>query len=248
MYYIIGDIGNTSTRICLLNKTRILKSLIFDTKYIFKKGFINGVFKKLIKNSLQKKILFSCVVPKALKKIKQIFDKKKYEIIEIKSLNLRRLIKINIKNISQLGSDRIVNSIAGKKFKNCLIIDFGTATTFDIVKNGTYEGGVIAPGVKLSIKNLNHSTAMLPMIELKNKQMSYGKNTKDALNAGFIWGYDGLINNIIYRITKNWKMNYKIILTGGYAKLFKKIIKRKTSVDQNITIKGISKVYREFYE
>ena len=111
MYYIIGDIGNTSTRICLLNKTRILKSLIFDTKYIFKKGFINGVFKKLIKNSLQKKILFSCVVPKALKKIKQIFDKKKYEIIEIKSLNLRRLIKINIKNISQLGSDRIVNSM-----------------------------------------------------------------------------------------------------------------------------------------
>ena len=183
-----------------------------------------------------------------LKALKDQTNGYKYEIIEIKSLNLRRLIKINIKNISQLGSDRIVNSIAGKKFKNCLIIDFGTATTFDIVKNGTYEGGVIAPGVKLSIKNLNHSTAMLPMIELKNKQMSYGKNTKDALNAGFIWGYDGLINNIIYRITKNWKMNYKIILTGGYAKLFKKIIKRKTSVDQNITIKGISKVYREFYE
>ena len=86
------------------------------------------------------------------------------------------------------------------------------------------------------------------MFDLKNMQKSYGKNTIDALNAGFIWGYDGLINNIIYRITKNWKMNYKIILTGGYAKLFKKIIKRKTSVDQNITIKGISKVYREFYE
>ena len=65
----------------------------------------------------------------------------------------------------------------------------------------------------------------------------------DALNAGFIWGYDGLINNIIMKITKNWKKNYKIILTGGYAKLFKKIIRRRTIVDQNITIKGISKVY-----
>ena len=248
MFYVIGDIGNTSTRICLLSKNRIIKSFIFDTKYIFKKGFIHSIFKKLNRNNLQKKLLFSCVVPAALKKIKKIFSKTKYKIIEIKSLNLSRLIKINIKNISQLGSDRIVNSIEGKKYKNCLIIDFGTATTFDIVKNGIYEGGVIAPGVKSSIKNLSQSTAMLPMFNLNNKQNSYGKNTKDALNAGFIWGYDGLINNIIKRITKNWKMNYKIILTGGYAKLFKKIVKRKTIVDQNITIKGVSKVYREFYE
>ena len=155
------------------------------------------------------------------------------------------MIKINIRNISQLGSDRIVNSIEGKKFDNCLIIDFGTATTFDIIKGGTYEGGVIAPGVKLSIKNLSHSTALLPTFDLKNNQKSYGKTTKDALNAGFIWGYEGLINNIINKITLNWKMNYKIILTGGYANLFKKIIKKKTIVDQNITIKGVSKVYRE---
>ena len=216
------------------------------TQNIFKKGFIKSILKKLIINNLQKNLLFSCVVPIALNRIKKIFNKSNFKVIEIKRLNLRKLIKINIKNISQLGSDRIVNSIEGKKFKNCLIIDFGTATTFDIVKNGVYEGGVIAPGIKLSIKNLSQSTALLPMFDLKNKQKSYGKNTKDALNAGFIWGYEGLINNIINKITKNWKMNYKIILTGGYAKLFKKIIKRKTIVDQNITIKGVSKVYREF--
>ena len=93
---------------------------------------------------------------------------------------------------------------------------------------------------------MSQATALLPTFSLKNKQKSYGKNTKDALNAGFIWGYDGLINNIIDKITKNWKINYKIILTGGYANLFKKIIKRKTIIDQNITIKGISKVYRKF--
>ena len=130
------------------------------------------------------------------------------------------MIKINVKNLSQLGSDRIVNSIEGKKFKNCLIIDFGTATTFDIIKNGTYEGGVIAPGVKSSIQNLSQSTALLPLFNLKNKQRTYGKNTKDALNAGFIWGYEGLINNIINKITLKWKINYKIILTGGYAIFF----------------------------
>ena len=246
MYYIIGDIGNTSTRICLLNKSKILKSIIFDTKNIFLKGYIKKIFSKFFHKKIKKEILFSSVVPLAFKKIKNNFKTSNFTIYEIKKFNLKKIIKINIKNIKQLGSDRIVNSIEGKKFRNCLIIDFGTATTFDIVKNGVYEGGVIAPGVKSSIKNLSQSTALLPMFDLKNIQKSYGKNTIDALNAGFIWGYDGLINNIINKITKNWKMNYKIILTGGYANLFKKIIKRKSIIDQDITIKGASRVYREF--
>ena len=246
MYYIIGDIGNTSTRICLLVKSKIIKSIIFDTKKIFLRNYLKKIFNKLLKKKFKKEILFSCVVPLALKKIKKTLKNTDYKVLEIKNFELKSLIKLNVKNKNQLGSDRIVNSIEGKKFKDCLIIDFGTATTFDIVKNGIYEGGVIAPGIKSSIKNLSQSTALLPVINLKNKQKSYGKNTKDALNAGFIWGYDGLINNIISKITRNWKMNYKIILTGGYANLFKKIIKRKTIVDQNITIKGVSKVYREF--
>ena len=246
MNYIIGDIGNTSTRVCLLNESKILHSIIFDTKKIFLKGFFKKTINRFSKKNLKSEILFSCVVPLALKEIKKNLKKTNYQVLEIKSLNLKKMIKINIKNFKQLGSDRIVNSIKGKEFKNCLIIDFGTATTFDIVKNETYEGGVIAPGIKLSIKNLSQSTALLPMFDLKSQQKSYGKNTKDALNAGFIWGYEGLINNIIYKITNNWKMKYKIILTGGYANLFKKIIKKRTIIDQNITIKGVSKVYREF--
>ena len=245
MYYIVGDIGNSSTRICLFNKSKIIKSVIFETKNIFSKGNVKKTLNKLIKKNLKKNILFSSVVPLAFKQLKKILKKTNYKVLEIKSIKLNKLIKLNIKNINQIGSDRIVNSIEGKKFKNCLIIDFGTATTFDIVKKGVYEGGVIAPGVKLSIKNLSQSTALLPMFDLKNTKKNYGKNTKDALNAGFIWGYEGLINNIVNKITRNWKMNYKIILTGGYANLFKKIIKRKTIVDQNVTIKGVSKVYRE---
>ena len=82
---------------------------------------------------------------------------------------------------SQLGSDRIVNAIGGKKYKNCLILDFGTATTFDIIKNGVYEGGVIAPGIKLSMTNLSSSTALLPMFNLKSSQKIYGKNIESIL-------------------------------------------------------------------
>ena len=246
MNFIVGDIGNTSTRICLLNdRSKILRSIIFNTKNIFLRGYIDKIFKKFFQKNVKKDILFSCVVPLAIKKIKIKLKKNKFNVLEIKKLNLKKLIKINIKNINQLGSDRIVNSIEGKKFFNCLIIDFGTATTFDIVRKGKYIGGVIAPGVKSSIKNLSQSTALLPLIDLKYNQKSYGKNTKDALNAGFVWGYEGLINNIINKITLNWKSDYKIILTGGYANLFKKIIKRKTTIDQNITIKGVSRVYRE---
>ena len=243
MYYIVGDIGNTSTRICLLKKSKILKSIIFDTENLLIKGFIKKILKNFKKKKLKKEILFSSVVPRAFKKIKNDLKNENLKVLEIKSLSLKKLIKINIKNISQLGSDRIVNSIEGKRFKNCLIIDFGTATTFDIIRNGVYEGGVIAPGVKLSIKNLSQSTALLPFFNLKSNQKTYGKNTKEALNAGFIWGYQGLINNIINKITFNWKMKYKIILTGGYASLFKKFIKKRTFVDRNITINGISRVY-----
>ena len=246
MKYIIGDIGNTSTKICVLNKNFVtLKSFIFETNKIYVKKYLNKLLKKFLDKNSNSKILFSSVVPSALKEIKKIFKRTKFKIIEIKDLKLKKIIKINVKNNSQLGSDRIANAIGASRFKNCLILDFGTATTFDIVKEGIYEGGVIAPGVKLSMMNLSSSTALLPMFNLKSVQKSYGKNTKEALNAGFIWGYEGLINNIIKKITSKWKMKYKIILTGGYAKFFKKIIKRKTIVDQNITIKGISRVYKE---
>ena len=230
MKYIVGDIGNTSTRICLLNhKFVIVKSIIFDTKKIFMKKYLKNIFKKILKNDTNLKLLFSSVVPLALRQIRNNFKGSKYKIIEIKNLKIKKMIKINVKKIKQLGSDRIVNAIEGKKYKNCLIIDFGTATTFDIIKNGVYEGGVIAPGIKLSMMNLSNSTALLPMFNLRNNQKSYGKNTKDALNAGFIWGYEGLINNIINKITSKWKMKYTVVLTGGYANFFKKVIKKKNN-------------------
>ena len=247
MKYIVGDIGNTSTKVCILNgKFKIVKSFNFETVKIFKKNFFKRTLKQYLNKNLNSNLLFSSVVPTAFKEVKKIFKSTKFKLLEIKDFDLGKIIKINVKNKKQLGSDRIANAIGAKQFKNCLILDFGTATTFDVIKNGIYEGGVIAPGVKLSIMNLNKSTALLPLINLKKNQKSYGKNTKEALNAGFVWGYEGLINNIINKIIYREKMKYKIILTGGYASFFKRIIKKKVSIDQDITIKGIAKVYKEF--
>ena len=158
------------------------------------------------------------------------------------------MINFKIDNVKEIGSDRIANAIGSFNMykRNCIVIDFGTATTFDVInKMGVYVGGVIAPGIKLSISNLNKATALLPIINLKSNNKFYGKNTKDALNSGFLWGYQGLINNIVKKIRLSEKNSYKIILTGGYANLFKKLVLYKPSVDENITIKGVIEIYKK---
>jgi type III pantothenate kinase len=246
MKFLIGDIGNTSTKICVLNKKfQILRSYNFDTSTMNRGNLLKNIIKKKSNKNINPVFLFSSVVPKVFISIKKNLKSTKFKILEIKNLKLNKIIKINIQNKKNLGSDRIANAIGAKKFNNCLIIDFGTATTFDVIKNGIYEGGVIAPGVNLSIKNLSQATALLPLINLKSRQKSYGKNTIEALNAGFVWGYEGLINNIIDKIISRSKSKYNILLTGGYANFFKKMVKKKVVVDQDITIKGIANAYKE---
>ena len=249
MNYLIGDIGNTLTKICIVHKNfKIFKEYSIETKKLLLGKNIYKFILPILKKKIKKKILFSSVVPNAYSRIKKFINSKNFQCYEIKSLPLKKIIKINIDSYNQLGSDRIANALGAFNLfrSNCLIVDFGTATTFDIVKkNGAYEGGVIAPGLKLSILNLNKSTASLPIFDLKPNLKVYGKNTKDALNAGFLWGYQGLINNIIKKISNNRKINYKIVLTGGYAKLFKRYVNYKSNIDEDITIKGIIQIYKK---
>ncbi len=248
MNYVVGDIGNTLTKICIVNKNfKISKEYSIETKKLFLNSNIYKFIFPILKKKIKKKILFSSVFPNIYNRIKKFINSKNYQCFEIKDLPLKKIIKINVDSYSQLGSDRIANAISVfNLFKsNCLVVDFGTATTFDIVKKkGIYEGGVIAPGLKLSILNLNKSTASLPIFDLKPNLKIYGKNTKDALNAGFLWGYQGLINNIIKKITLKFKKKFKIILTGGYAEIFAKFINNKTTIDKHITIKGIMFIYK----
>ena len=248
MNYILGDIGNTLTKVCLVNyKYKIIKEYSIETKKLFKEKNILNFFNSFLKKNIDK-ILFSSVVPDVYKKIEIFFKKKKIYCNEIKKLPLNKLIKINIDHYNQLGSDRIANAIGAvsQHRSNVIIIDFGTATTFDIVKKvGIYEGGVIAPGIKLSIINLSKNTAALPIFRLRKDAKVFGKNTKDALNAGFLFGYQGLINNIVKKISHKLNINFKIILTGGYANMFNKFLEKKSVVDKNITIKGIMFIHKK---
>ena len=251
MNVLIGDIGNTITKICLadIKSLKIKKIIYLDSKKIFSERYLkNSLRKKINNNFIIKNALFSSVVPKhklALKK----FLKKYHKIIvnEIKDNGINKIVKINLKNKKQVGSDRIANA-AGvyKKYKtNCIVLDFGTATTFDVItKNGVYNGGVIAPGVNLSIKSLSNSADQIPMFSLKKQKQVVGKSTIEALHAGFYWGYVGLINNVILKIESETRKKYKVVFTGGYANLFKTSIIRPFNVDKNITIIGIIEIFK----
>ena len=252
MNIIIGDIGNTITKICLVEgkNYKIKKIFYFNSNKIYAKNNLISVFKKIIrKEKINKIALFCSVVPKYQLLIKS-FLKRKYNISlkEIKDKKIKKIVKINIKNKNEVGSDRIANAVGVyKKYKNnSIVIDFGTATTFDVInKNGVYNGGVIAPGINLSIKSLSGSADQIPLFLIKKQKKTIGKNTIEALRSGFYWGYLGLINNIILMIERETKKKYKIIFTGGYADLFKTSIIRSFTVDRNITIKGIIEIFKE---
>ena len=252
MKILIGDIGNTNTKICLVefNSLKIKKLIYFNSKKINSKIFLKKTLKQIIKNEkIFKVALFSSVVPKYQfllgNFMKKIF---KIQLREIKEKNINKIVKINIKNRNQIGSDRIANAVGVyKKYKsNCIVLDFGTATTFDVVtKNGIYNGGIIAPGVNLSLNSLIKSADQIPAFLIKKQKKVIGKNTLEALRSGFYWGYTGLINNIISKIEKETRTKYKIIFTGGYANLFKTSINRSFNIDKNITIKGLIEIFKE---
>ena len=252
MNALVGDIGNTITKVCLIEiKTFKIKKIIYlDSSKIFSSNYLKNGLKKIIKSkSINKVALFSSVVPKYQFFFSKILYKSyKIKLREIKDTRIKKVIKINIKNRNQVGSDRIANAVGVfKKYKsNCIVLDFGTATTFDVVtSNGIYNGVIIAPGVNLSINSLTSAADQIPVFSIKKQKKVIGKNTIEALRSGFYWGYSGLINNIILKIEKETKKKYKVIFTGGYADLFKTSIIRPFIIDRNITIKGIIEIFKK---
>ncbi|MDA9085099.1 type III pantothenate kinase, partial [Candidatus Pelagibacter sp.] len=105
----------------------------------------------------------------------------------------------------------------------------------------TYHGGVIAPGVKLSLNTLVNKATLIPHINLKKTKKVIGSNTINAVRAGFFWGYSGLIDNIVNLIKKETKRSFKIIITGGFSNLFKNSINAKVILNKDITVKGLIK-------
>jgi len=240
---IVGDIGNTETKICLVSSNnKIIKRVTLNTKKINTSLLKKYLSHLNLENRSINKCLFCSVVPKSFDEIKFFFNKTyKIKCLELKKLKLSQLIKIKV-NYKQIGSDRLANAISAINNKdNFIILDFGTATTFDVLIKNTYHGGVIAPGVKLSLNTLIDKATQIPNLVLKKPNKVIGLNTISAVRAGFFWGYEGLIDNIINLIKKETKMSFKIIITGGFSNLFKNSIKTKVILNKDITINGLIK-------
>ncbi|MFM8244560.1 MAG: type III pantothenate kinase [Candidatus Fonsibacter sp.] len=244
MNFLIIDIGNTSTDLVIYNSN---KNSFYNRKSLETKR-IQTITKFIkVKKDNFKYAICSSVVPKVFNKLRIIFSKKKIKLIDIKNSKLKIPIKLNLKRKEQVGSDRIANSVAAFKYyrHNAIVIDFGTATTFDIIQKNIYQGGLIAPGIHLSLKVLHQTTAQLPLINIKKTTNIIGKDTISAINSGMYLSSVGGLKEIVNLIIKKTKKNYLIIFTGGLSHIFYNSLKfKKKVIDRDITLKGIIEILK----
>jgi type III pantothenate kinase len=150
--------------------------------------------------------------------------------------------QIKIDNPEEVGADRLLNALAAHNHYRgpLVVIDFGTATTFDVVdRDGAYLGGVIAPGINLSIEALHQAAARLPRIGIGRPQSVIGRSTIPAMRSGIYWGYVGLIEGLLARIETEFGEPLKAIATGGLAPLFAEGTLKLTTIDPDLTLDGL---------
>jgi type III pantothenate kinase len=162
-------------------------------------------------------------------------------------LKLKTGITVKTDNPSEVGADRLVNAFAAwRRFKaSMIVIDFGTATTFDVVSaQGDYLGGVIAPGVNLSLDALHRAAAKLPNVAIQPPDKVIGTNTIGAMQSGIYYGYAGMVESVTAKIKKEFGAPMKVIATGGLASLYAKACPAIEQVDPDLTITGLKELYQ----
>lgn len=156
-------------------------------------------------------------------------------------------LKVLIDRPDDVGADRLVNAVsAHQRYGGPLIVvDFGTATTFDIIdSDGNYIGGVIAPGVNLSLEALHMAAAKLPRIGIQRTERVTGKNTVEAMQSGIYWGYVGLIEGLVKRLNAEYGTDMNVIATGGLAPLFNEATDCIKHSDPDLILRGLLAIYR----
>lgn len=242
------DIGNTNAMFCIFKGTKIIKTLNISIGIIKNENRLIDYLKRFLSKKNIIGVVVSSVVPEVDEKIKKVFNK--YFSINphfVSDIIKKLKIKTSIKNKSEIGTDRIVNVHYAKEiFKPpILIIDFGTATTIDYInKKYIYEGGIISPGIDLSLKSLYKFTAKLPLINFNKTKYIIGNTTNKAIRSGFYWGYISLIQGLIERIKIEKKIKPKIILTGGNSVFFERKIKNIKMIDKFFIMRGLNFIYK----
>jgi len=243
---LLFDIGNTHTHVGLADGTRVVKQADIPTLTWFGGGVAALVKRFVGKNKIAGAILCS-VVPRATPLAKKFVRTAwKVNALELNPTTIRG-VGIDYPKPNSIGPDRLANAVAAK---NCfgapvVVVDFGTAVTFDVVNaKGNYVGGIIAPGLAAMTNYLHEKTALLPKIEIREVKSVVGKSTEHAMLVGAVHGYRGLIRGLIGELKDELKIKkLPVVATGGYAKLIAAKLPEISAVAPDLTLEGLRLVW-----
>mgnify|MGYP005838298175 CR=1 FL=1 len=248
---LIIDVGNTNIMVGFFKNNSFLRFWRLQTLKSRTADEMGLLFTELIKtmgvlpNEVEA-IAIACVVPpltRALKEMSKVYFKKQAFFVEP---GIKTGMPIMYDNPKEIGADRIVNAVAAVKEYGVpsIVIDFGTATTFDVISpKGEYVGGVIAPGVFISSEALFEKSARLPRVEITDPKKVIGKNTIAAMQSGIFYGYVGVVNEITKKIEEELETKCNYIATGGLAELIAPCCDCNPIIDKILTLKGIKILY-----
>jgi len=247
------DVGNSNNVIGLFADKKLLThwrirtewTRTSDEYWVLIKEFIllNNVETETIDE-----IIISCVVPPLIPILKEM--SKKYFFCEplVVGPGVKTGISILYNNPAEVGADRIVNSVAayGKYGGPLIIVDFGTATTFDAVsKKGEYLGGAIFPGVQLSMEALFKNAAKLPRVELAEPERVIGKSTIESIHSGAIHGFVSMIDGMVFKMQAELDQTARVIATGGIVQLIASRAKSIDIIDPFLTLEGLRMIHQQ---
>jgi type III pantothenate kinase len=234
--YLLVDISNSYAKLAFGSTTRV-----FGPQRIPTSRLSSAVVSELLEKRSVRRVVVSSVVPAKNPAIVRAAGKTKVQFLNWK---LRMGIKVDYPRPASIGADRLANAAAVTTLYGCpgIVVDFGTAVTFDIVsEHRAYIGGVIAPGLEAMTNFLYQRTALLPKLSLKEPQRAVGKSTIQAMLSGAVFGYRGLVREILDQIIAEQFPGKKVhvVATGGYARLIARTLSDIRVVHPNLTLEGL---------
>ena len=251
MKIIAIDVGNSETTIGVGN-SQSWQGYRFTTRKTVTSDELLMMFKTIIDNPLIKEGLIEgaiicSVVPEITNSVSEATSRFISKDVLTVGPGVKTGLKVNIDNPKELGPDRIANSIGGysKASSEVIVVDLGTATTFDIVNTKKeYLGGSIAPGIKISLDALTSKTSSLKSVELETPKNVIGKNTYEAIQSGLILGHTSMIDSMIEKIILESGLKPKIFITGGLGKVIQPLLNIKSKYEEDLTLDGLEEIYK----
>ena len=251
MKIIAIDVGNIETTIGVGN-SQGWQGYRFTTRKTVTSDELLMMFKTIIDNPLIKEGLIEgaiicSVVPEITNSVSEATSRFISKDVLTVGPGVKTGLKVNIDNPKELGPDRIANSIGGysKASSEVIVVDLGTATTFDIVNTKKeYLGGSIAPGIKISLDALTSKTSSLKSVELETPKNVIGKNTYEAIQSGLILGHTSMIDSMIEKIILESGLKPKIFITGGLGKVIQPLLNIKSKYEEDLTLDGLEEIYK----